>query len=43
MDTKNNFYKLLDITHLASSNEIKMAYQKKITKFRKYKMNSRMT
>jgi len=33
MDTKNNFYKLLDITHLASSNEIKMAYQKKITKF----------
>jgi len=33
MNTKNNFYKLLDITSLASSYEIKKAYQNKIKKF----------
>ena len=33
MNTKNNFYKLLDITNLASKKEIKIAYQNKIIKF----------
>lgn len=33
MNTQNNFYKLLDITNLASSNEIKLAYKNKIRKF----------
>ncbi len=33
MNTKNNFYKLLDITNSASSYEIKKAYHNKIKKF----------
>jgi DnaJ-class molecular chaperone len=37
MNTKNNFYKLLDITNLASPNEIKKAYQNKIIKFNNIK------
>jgi DnaJ-class molecular chaperone len=33
MNTKNNFYKLLEIPNIASQNEIILAYQNKIIKF----------